>query len=129
MLEKYLYYFGRPLKFADPTIEHIIPQDKKDPIYSMFKLEIKDITKKINLLGNLTILERQENSSEKLFNQDFLKKYPLYKKNIFVANTKIAMYKFDKEPEKAIDRRSRDLASVIYKIFFKALETGKWLKK
>ncbi|MDP1620227.1 MAG: HNH endonuclease family protein, partial [bacterium] len=125
ILEKYLYFLGKPSKFSNPTIEHIIPQDKNDPIFNAFKIDEKKIIRKINCLGNLTILEKSENSSEKMFNQVFSKKYPLYGKNIFSGNKKIIKYKFDENPERAIDKRANEVASLIYKIFFKALETGK----
>lgn len=126
ILEKYLYDLGPASKFADPTIEHIIPQNRKDPIYSKIKDDKKDMSKIVHGLGNLTILEKSENSSDKLFNQDFSKKYLLYGKHIFSGNKRIIKYNFDKDPKTAVDKRSKDLASSIFRVFYRALETGKW---
>lgn len=125
ILEKYLYELGGSSKFATPTIEHILPQDLNDLIYSKFTIN-KKLVKKINSLGNLTILEKSENSSENEFNQEFSKKYPLYGKHLFKGNKKIIKYKFDESPELAIEKRGDDIAGNVYKVFFRALETGKW---
>lgn len=129
ILEKYLYFLGKPVKFADPSIEHIIPQDVTDSVYKKFKVNEKDAVKLVNKIGNLTILERSENSSTFTYNQEFEKKYPLYAEHLFDGNKNIVKFGFDVFPEKAIEDRGLEIASATYKIFMKALETGKWIKK
>lgn len=129
ILEKYLYYRGGASKFARPTIEHIIPQDDSDPILKKFKCEKKDIIKKIHQLGNLTILEEADNSSKGEFNKPFSEKKNLYKKNIFTGNQNILEYPFENNPEEAINERGEEIASIVYKIFLEAIETGKWPTK
>lgn len=125
ILEKYLYAKGGGGKFAKPTIEHIIPQDISDKIFKKFKCDKKEVFRKIHELGNLTILEQEENSNIKKFNQQFSKKKDLYKKHIFVENRNILEYGFSTDPELAITERGKDLAKDIYKIFLNLLKNGK----
>ena len=128
VLEKYIYYYGPGSKFALPTIEHIVPQEKSDSIYRLFNDE-KEAHKLIHKVGNLTILEQPENSSESEFNQEFVIKYPLYSKHLFKANKNIKRYNFDADPKLAIEKRTEDIAKAIYPIFTLALERGKWIPK
>ena len=125
MLEKYLYSRGGANKFAKPTIEHIIPQDISDSIFKKFKCDRKEAFRKIHELGNLTILEHEENSSSKKFNQPFSKKKGLYKKHLFSGNRNILDYGFNNDPEGAIKRRGDEVAKNIYKIFLGLLKNGK----
>ena len=128
ILEKYLYYKQKGAgKFAKPTIEHIVPQDNSDEIFKKFNCDKKEIIKKINQIGNLTILEESENSS--VFNKPFSEKKSSYRKHLFVGNQNILDYSFQIQPEEAIQKRGEEIAVVLYKIFLAALETGKWKKE
>jgi hypothetical protein len=129
ILEKYLYYKGGPGKFAKPTIEHVIPQDISDPIFKKFKCEKKDALRKIHELGNLTILEEDENTSKNKFNQVFSKKKSLYKKHAFPGNRDMLSYGFETDPEVAIEERGKAVVADIYTVFLNALRTGKWDKQ
>lgn len=126
VLLKLMLYYGKPSAFNEPTIEHIIPQYVSDPVYSTLSNDYKENDRLINTIGNLTILERYENSSDKHFNQEFALKYPLYRKHSFEVNKKIHKYKFDLNPKFAIENRTTDIARDVYDIFISALETGKW---
>lgn len=128
VLEKHMYYYGpESAKCPEPTIEHIIPQDKKDVIYKKIE-KVKNQSKLIHSIGNLTILSRSENSDRKKFNQEFAKKYPLYSKSVFKVNKALKRYKFDIDPEKAIKLRGQRLSKEIYPIYLLSLVTGKWPK-
>lgn len=126
ILEKYLYSMGGACAFNNPTIEHIVPQNKSDKIFKKFRNGSKDGTKCIHKIGNLTVLEGDDNSSG--FNKAFREKFKLYKKNIFEGNKKIVSFPFLEDPEAAIVSRGGEIASAVYDIFLDALKTGKWKK-
>ena len=126
ILERYIYSKENTIKFKNPTIEHIIPQDEKDDIYKKFSCGKKDIYKLVNNIGNLTILEKGENSSKGKYNKPFSEKYPIYLQNIFSVNKEISNYNFSNNPEDAIKSRNSDISGDLYTIFIKALKTGKW---
>lgn len=125
LLEKYIYFYGPGSKFALPTIEHIIPQEKSDPVYKLFEDSL-EAHRQIHKIGNLTILEQRENTSVSEYNQEFEIKYPLYSAHIFKVNKSIKKYRFDQDPKLAIDKRSAEISSELYNIFMYALERGKW---
>lgn len=125
ILEKYLYFMGGACGFNNPTIEHIIPQNKSDKIFEKFRNGSKDSNKCIHKIGNLTILEGGDNCSGDGFNKAFSEKFKLYKKSVFEGNKKIVSYSFLEDPEAAIISRGGDIASVVYEIFLDALKTGK----
>lgn len=124
VLEKYLYHFGKPRSFKAPTIEHIISQAAEQKMLKngAAKKEALDI---LHSLGNLTVLEKQENS-EDYQDKPFKQKKPLYKRSLFKANNKICEYKFDTSPQIAVEKRGAEVADKIYDIFMRTLETGKW---
>ncbi len=127
LLEKYAYYHGGNY-IKKPTVEHIIPQDISDPIYKTFK-NTPDNLKLVHSLGNLTILEEEENGNTKKFNQVFSQKKDLYLTHTSKANQYISKYNFSKQPLDSIKERGKDMAEDIYSIFLYALNSGKWKRK
>ena len=126
ILEKYLYYLGGSRKFNKPTIDHIIAQDLNDDVITQFGGNIKLAKQLIQKIGNLTILEATDNSSDKYSNLVFKDRIPSYKKDVFIGNNKIIDYCFESDPQTAIKHRGDDVAGELYQIFIKALKTGKW---
>jgi uncharacterized protein with ParB-like and HNH nuclease domain len=108
-----------------PTVEHIIPQDINDPIYKLFKNDQEPL-KVIHSIGNLSLLEEDENSDVTKFNQEFELKKDLYKKHTNALNKNISKYKFDVDPAKAVKIRGEVISSEVYSIFLSALRSGKW---
>jgi hypothetical protein len=130
ILEKYLYFKGGPDKFRKPTIEHIIPQNFSTDVLKKMGGDKKETKKIINQLGNLTILEERQNSSQSDFgDKPFKEKKIFFKKDLFIGNKKLLSYDFEDEPEKAILKRGEVVAGDLYKIFMYALETGRWKKE
>jgi hypothetical protein len=127
LLEKYIYLCGGTY-IKKPTVEHIIPQDTTDPIYKTFQNSQENM-KLIHSLGNLTILEEDENSDTNKFNQTFDIKKDLYKNHSSNANKIIMQYKFKKEPLQAILDRGSDMSSEIYDMFLYTLSSGNWKRK
>jgi hypothetical protein len=127
LLEKFTYLSGGTY-IKKPTVEHIIPQDESDPVYSLFE-DTPENMRLIHTIGNLTILEEDENSDTTKFNQVFHIKAKLYKQHAANANKAIDSYGFDLDPVAAIKKRSRDVASEIYNMFLHTLESGKWKRK
>jgi len=127
LLEKYVYLCGGTY-VKKPTVEHIIPQDTSDPIYKLFKKTPESI-KLIHSLGNLTILEEDENGDTMKFNQKFDFKKELYKTHAAKANRNIMNYNFENKPPDAISERGQDMASEIYDMFLYTLSSGKWKRK
>ncbi len=125
ILEKLIYVKGGGGKFMEPTIEHIIPQDKSDKIHTKF-VDGDEALRLIHSLGNLTILEKSENSDKTKFNQELSAKFPLYKDNTYCFNKEINSYPFESDPRDAIKLRGKKIAMEIYDIFLKTIETGKW---
>ncbi|MBS3922936.1 MAG: DUF262 domain-containing protein [Nitrosarchaeum sp.] len=126
VLEKFLYNKGGSKKFESPTIEHIIPQNEKDEIYKKFSCDKKEINKLVNSIGNLTILEKEDNSGTGKFNQPFFDKFPLYSNELFIGNKEIANFDFKNNPQEAIKLRGEYIARELYAIFLITLKTGKW---
>ncbi len=127
LLEKYIYLCGGTY-IKKPTVEHIIPQDIADPVYKLFKNNPENL-KMVHTLGNLTVLEEDENGDVNKFNQMFDKKKDLYAAHTANANKKIMKYEFDSEPLVAIRQRGLDMASEIYDMFLYTLNSGKWKRK
>ena len=126
VLEKLAYKLGGVNKFAEATIEHIVPQDDSDKVFSRFKLDSNEVYRLIHQIGNLTIIERRENSDRGLFNQSLDNKLQNYKKHYAKINHSILKYKFPLDPEFAIKERGIDISGQIYDLFMNTLKTGKW---
>jgi hypothetical protein len=126
ILEKYLYCKGGPEKFARPTIEHIVPQDDTDPVFKKFKLGNKETYRLIHQIGNLTVIERSENSDKNLFNQNLHLKFPLYKRHQAKMNKIIYKYAFLSDPESSIAKRGENISGQVFDLFMDTLKTGKW---
>lgn len=116
----YLHTSSPSVAVSNPTIEHIMP--KEDTKAQWPYVTIKDILLKNNL-GNLTILDKKENSIAK---GSFNDKYKLvYSKNVFLLNKNLkANYgnDFNKEPKKAIDDRGDEIAGKIYKYYLNIIQ-------
>ena len=124
-LEKYLFNLNGPKAFKKPTVEHIFSQGSNESEMRKLGGTKKEILDALHSIGNLTILEKGENS-EDYQNKHFDEKKELYKKDLFAGNKKICKYPFDIDPKKAIEKRGGDIAAELYKIFLNALETGRW---
>lgn len=127
LLEKYVYLCGGTF-IKKPTVEHILPQDTEDPIYKIFKNNPENM-KLIHSLGNLTVLEEDENGDTAKFNQKFSLKKELYKIHSTNANKHIMNYNFENQPLIAIKERGSDMAKDIYNMFLHTLSSGKWKRK
>ena len=127
-LEKYLFNYPGPKSFEKPTIEHILSQGAADSELKKLGSSKKEISDLLHSIGNLTILEKKENTQD-YQNLSFTQKKELYKKDLFTVNRKISTYKFEIDPKKAILKRGNVIAAELYKIFLNALLSGKWQVK
>lgn len=109
VLERYVFSKDGPKSFREPTIEHIISQSE-------------DKEKYCQKIGNLTIFERRDNS---VLPENFQEKIPYYKKSKYSEHHDILKYDFNKNYQKAIQRRTEDIAIDVYDIFMNILKTGK----
>jgi uncharacterized protein with ParB-like and HNH nuclease domain len=108
-LERYVYSKGGPKAFKEPTIEHIINQNRDD--------------KNLHKIGNLTIFERDVNSS---LPEKFQEKISHYRNSAYLEHQEIIdNYNFTNNHLVAIEKRSNDIAGDVYDIFMKILKTGK----
>lgn len=119
----YLQISSPSSSVVNPTIEHIMPKEntkKQWPYVDNEDIEIK------NNLGNLTILDKKENSSAKcLFND---KCSSVYSVSVFLQNKNLnSKYgkDFNKKPKNAILNRGDEMASSIYKHYLNIIKTGK----
>ncbi len=127
VLEKIIYKEGGINKFAEPTIEHIIPQDGTDSVFKKFKSSKDEAYKKIHSIGNLTVVEKTENSSKSIFNQHLKEKIPHYKNHQVTLNQKIVKdYDFLNDPDSSIKKRGDQISKLIYNLFLNTIKTGKW---
>ncbi len=126
VLENYLYYLGGANKFKKATIEHIIAKSLGNDDIKRFE-DKKRAKELIHSIGNLTILEEDENGS--LQDKPYSQKENFYKKSIWKGNKKIVNYSFSEDPQKAITRRAEDIASDVFDSFLKILKEGKWTRK
>lgn len=126
VLSRLAYKMGGVNKFAYPTIEHIVPQDDTDPVFKKFKLDNKETYRLIHQIGNLTVIERSENSDKNLFNQNLHLKFPLYKKHQAKMNKIIDKYAFLSDPESSIEKRGENISGQVFDLFMDTLKTGKW---
>ncbi len=126
VLERVAYKMGGVNKFAEATIEHIVPQDDTDPVFKNFKLDNDEVYRLIHQIGNLTVMERSENSDRNIFNQNLVLKFPNYKKHYAKINQAVDKYNFLSDPESAIKKRGQNIASQAFDLFMDTLKTGKW---
>lgn len=126
ILERLAYKMGGVNKFAEATIEHIVPQDDSDPVFKKFKSDSDEVYRLIHQIGNLTIVERSENSDIKMFNQCLELKFANYKKHYAKINQAIEKYGFLSDPELAIRKRGQYVAGEVFDLFIDTLKTGKW---
>jgi hypothetical protein len=113
ILEKYVISKGAGTGFSEPTVEHIIPRSTGDT----------KLLELVHSIGNLTILERSENGA--LTNKSVTEKLQVYKR-VWKVNQSIKRYRFEINPQKAIEKRGVDMAIDVYEMFLKTLTTGKW---
>lgn len=125
VLEKYLFHLGGPKAFKEPTIEHIISQKAGDKVLNKLGSSKKQIAEVLHSLGNLTILEKTENTAE-YRNKPFVEKQKLFKSSLFKGNKKICKYSFVTNPQQAIKKRGKDIGPTIFEIFLEVIKTGKW---
>lgn len=113
----------KSIKLETPTIEHIIAQDYDEEIIDKFKSK-KNIRRKINSIGNLTVIPLLDNTN--LSNKPFIEKKIYFKEDGLKENRNILNYTFESSPESAIDQRSQKVADKTYDVFIAALSSGKW---
>ena len=129
IIERYLYSMGPSESFSKPTIEHIISQSPSKLTLKKFESDKKIFNTYKHLIGNLTVLEMRNNSSESVSNKDFVDKKEEYESSLFEGNKKILQYSFEDKPIKAIGRRGEDMVNDIFRVFFRAFQTGQWNKQ
>ena len=126
ILQRFLYSDSVVKGHRKPTIEHIIPQNPlrkdKKKLLEQFGGAVS-FRKKIQEIGNLTILEKDTNSVYD--NKIFEEKNMLFSKDPFKENQKISNFSFEVDPPAAIQDRGEYIANRIYSIFIRALSNGK----
>lgn len=131
LLEKYLLDLGPNKIFSKPTIEHIVPQTPEKTDKVKLREQFGDL-KQYNLykhkIGNLTILEKSDNSSSDYSNKMFEEKRKYFENDLYLGNKELVVHPFSDNPSFAIDFRGKILAESIYKIFLRALQSGQWVE-
>jgi len=116
--------------FEKPTLEHIISQNPKQREESLEKVTVNDYRILVNSFGNLTIVERDDNSSEDILgNKNFSDKKEYFMNTGKVSHKEISDYNFDKLPKLAIKNRGDNLANEVYELFIEALRSGSFKSK
>lgn len=119
----YLQISSPSSSVTNPTIEHIMPKENTEKQWSY--VDSEDIKVKHNL-GNLTILDKTENSSAKCSFND--KSSTVYSASVFLQNNNLnSKYgkDFNKKPKNAILNRGDDMAVSIYRHYLNVIKTGK----
>ena len=133
ILEQYLYHFGPGESHAKPTIEHIITQkpssEYKQELLKKFDGDGSLFKRKIHEIGNLTILEKNTNTSSEVANLPYKEKKYIYTETNFLANEEILDYPFEENPLRAIGIRNQKISKDVYGIFLNSLSTGKLINR
>ena len=113
VLEEIIKNENKTIKVAEPTIEHIIPQDP-----SMWGLNLAEVEPYLHKIGNLTLLDRSDNGS--LQNAKLGEKIKkVFSRSPFKLNKDIELYekKFSADRGSAVQERGADLAKLAVKIW------------
>jgi|AntRauTorckE6833_2_1112554.scaffolds.fasta_scaffold07099_1 uncharacterized protein with ParB-like and HNH nuclease domain len=111
--------------FTKPTIEHVVAQKPSEINSNLKDMDSSEYKNLINTIGNLTIVELEDNGSE-LSNKPVKEKMKILEKSKRKTHNNVTNYKFEKDAITAISNRSRDISGEIYDLFFEVLKTGKF---
>ena len=103
------------IKFEDPTIEHILPQNPKKVHWELEASDVKDF---VDNVGNLTILYSKDNKV--LGNSPMkVKIEKVFSKSLFKMNKNLGKLQkgLEDNPEKTIEERGYELAKKANKIW------------